>query len=450
MQGTSWAFAVWVSGTMTDAESPEQSGETLLTVVEPLSVNPRSLRYRAIAIWLLGFAALAGAATWGYMRYRAPSSEPIAVPLHTVERSMVELTVTSGGTLALGGQQTLKSPQNEATVEQVLVEVRTLVEAGQPLLILRDRSNEREVRSQQVEIQKIQLDLNRNQEKVAEVEQRVTAAIEQYQESQELAAQGFISEDEVREDENDLDRVRSELKDAQLTVIKSELDLKTATETLGLLEQQFNDRVITSPIDGVVLEVQVSAGEAIATDTNLLTLGDPTQEIVNLQLSTLDAAKVSLNQPARIRAIGPDAQDFDGRVVALAPQALSASNGGSSQEGQARVTAKVKLDSASQALIPGGFVSVDIITEQQKDVLVVPPEAIQRDQGEPFVWIRNQRGNAAQQPIELGLQGLDLVAVTEGLNVGDQIALVPPTMTVTPGMPLSESPALPIPEEFNQ
>ncbi|EKV02800.1 RND family efflux transporter, MFP subunit [Leptolyngbya sp. PCC 7375] len=435
---------------MTDAESPEQSGETLLTVVEPLSVNPRSLRYRAIAIWLLGFAALAGAATWGYMRYRAPSSEPIAVPLHTVERSMVELTVTSGGTLALGGQQTLKSPQNEATVEQVLVEVRTLVEAGQPLLILRDRSNEREVRSQQVEIQKIQLDLNRNQEKVAEVEQRVTAAIEQYQESQELAAQGFISEDEVREDENDLDRVRSELKDAQLTVIKSELDLKTATETLGLLEQQFNDRVITSPIDGVVLEVQVSAGEAIATDTNLLTLGDPTQEIVNLQLSTLDAAKVSLNQPARIRAIGPDAQDFDGRVVALAPQALSASNGGSSQEGQARVTAKVKLDSASQALIPGGFVSVDIITEQQKDVLVVPPEAIQRDQGEPFVWIRNQRGNAAQQPIELGLQGLDLVAVTEGLNVGDQIALVPPTMTVTPGMPLSESPALPIPEEFNQ
>ena len=435
---------------MTDARSPEQPGETLLTAVEPLSANSRSLRYRAIAIWLLGFAALAGAATWGYMRYRAPSSEPIAVPLHTVERSTVELTVTSGGTLALGGQQTLKSPQNEATVEQVLVEVRTLVEAGQPLLILRDRSNEREVRSQQVEIQKIQLDLNRNQEKVAEVEQRVTAAIEQYQESQELAAQGFISEDEVREDENDLDRVRSELKDAQLTVIKSGLDLKTAAETLDLLEQQFNDRVITSPIDGVVLEVQVSAGEAIATDKSLLTLGDPTQEIVNLQLSTLDAAKVSLNQPARIRAIGPDAQDFDGRVVALAPQALSASNGGSSQEGQARVTAKVKLDSASQALIPGSFVSVDIITEQQKNVLVVPPEAIQRDQGEPFVWIRNQRGNAAQQPIELGLQGLDLVAVTEGLSVGDQIALVPPTMTVTPGMPRSESPALPIPEEFNQ
>ncbi|MDV3347842.1 efflux RND transporter periplasmic adaptor subunit [Leptothoe sp. LEGE 181152] len=435
---------------MTDARSPEQPGETLLTAVEPLSANPRSLRYRAISIWLLGFAALAGATTWGYMRYRAPSSEPIAVPLHTVERSTVELTVTSGGTLALGGQQTLKSPQNEATVEQVLVEVRTLVETGQPLLILRDRSNEREVRSQQVEIQKIQLDLNRNQEKVAEVEQRVTAAIEQYQESQELAAQGFISEDEVREDENALDRVRSELKDAQLTVIKSELDLKTAAETLDLLEQQFNDRVITSPIDGVVLEVQVSAGEAIATDKSLLTLGDPNQEIVNLQLSTLDAAKVSLNQPARIRAIGPDAQDFDGRVVALAPQALSASNGGSSQEGQARVTAKVKLDSASQALIPGSFVSVDIITEQQKNVLVVPPEAIQRDQGEPFVWIRNQRGNAIQQPIELGLQGLDLVAVTEGLSVGDQIALVPPTMTVTPGMPLSESPALPIPEEFNQ
>lgn len=435
---------------MTDASSPDQSGETLLTTAEPLEATPRS--FRAIAIWLLGFAALAGAAGWGYMRYRGTQTEAVSVPLHTVERSTVELTVTAGGTLALGGQQTLKSPQNEATVEQVLVEVRSVVEAGQPLLVLRDRRNEQEVRSQQVEIQKLQLDLSRNQEKVTEVQQRVNDAVEQFQESQELAAQGFISEDEVREDQTDVDRVRSELKDAQLTVTKTELDIKTASDTLTLLEQQLNDRVVTSPINGVVLEVQVSAGEAIATDTGLLTLGDPNQEIVELQLSTLDAAKVSINQPARVRAIGPDAQDYQGRVVALAPQALSAAGGGgNSQEGQARVTAKVSLNNASQALIPGSFVSVDIITEQQKDVLVVPPEAVQRNGEQPFVWIRNQRGNAEQQPIELGLQGLDLVAVTNGLSQGDQIALVPPTLTITPGMPITEASGFSLPPEaFDQ
>ncbi len=422
---------------MTDARSPDQSGETLLTAVEPLRANPRS--FRALSFWLLGFTALAGAAGWGYMRDRSSRAEAISVPLHTVERSTVELTVTAGGTLALGGQQTLKSPQNEATVEQVLVQVRSPVEAGQPMVVLRDRNVEQEVRSQQVEIQKFQLDLQRNQEKVTEVQQRVNAAMDQYQESQELAAQGFISEDEVREDQTDLDRVRSELKDAQLAVTKTELDLKTASEKLTFLEQQFNDRVVTSPIDGVVLEVQVSAGEAIATDTGLLTLGDPSQEIVDLQLSTLDAAKVSINQPAKIRAIGPDAEEHDGRVVALSPQALSGANGGNSQEGQARVTAKVQLNSASQTLIPGSFVSVEIITEQQEDVLVIPPEAVQREGGQPFVWVRNQQGNATQQPIELGLQGLDLVAVTDGLNQGDQVALVPPTLTIAPGTPISET-----------
>ena len=430
---------------MTDAKSSEQAA--LIPVRESLGTKPRSLTYRALFIWLLGFAALAGAAGWGYMRYRGGTqTEPVSVPLHTVERSTVELTVTAGGTLALGGQQTLKSPQNEATVEQVLVDVRSVVEAGQPLLVLRDRTREREVRSQQVEIQKLQLDLTRNQEKIAEVQQQVNAAVERYQESQELAAQGFISEDEVRQDQTRLDEVHSQLKDAQLAVTKTELDLKTASETLDLLEQQLNDRVVTSPIDGVVLEVQVSPGEAIATDKGLLTLGDPNQEIVDLQLSTLDAAKVTINQPARVRVIGPDAQDYEGRVVALAPQALAAgSGGGNSPEGQARVTAKVRLDSASQALIPGSFVSVEIITEQQKDVLVLPPEAVQRDGEQPFVWIRNQRGNAEQQPIELGLQGLDLVAVTDGLSQGDQIALVPPTLTITPGMPITEAPGFSLP-----
>lgn len=435
---------------MTDVRSPEQSGETLLTALEPLSATPRGLRFRAIAIWLVGFTVLSGVVFWGYRRYRVTTTEPISVPLHTVERSTVELTVASSGNLVLGGQQTLKSPKNEATVEQVLVDVRTQVQAGQPLVILRERDRELDVRSQQVEIQKIQLDLSRNQEKVDEVQQRVNAAIERYQESQQLEVQGFIAENVVREDQTALDRARSELKDAQLAVTKAELDLKTASEKLLLLEQQLNDRVVSSPINGVVLDVQVSPGQAIATETGLLTLGDPSQEIVDLQLSTLDAAKVSINQPARIRAIGPNAEDYDGRVVALAPQALATGNGGNSQEGQARVTAQIRLDNASQTLIPGSFVSVEIITEQQQDVLVVPPEAIQRDGDQPFVWMRNQRGNAMQQPIELGLQGLDLVAVTQGLSGGDQIALVPPTLTITPGTPISDVSDLPLPEALEQ
>ncbi|MBT9313262.1 efflux RND transporter periplasmic adaptor subunit [Leptothoe kymatousa] len=426
---------------MADVRSPEQPGGKWSTAVDPLGAKSRSLTYRVLVFWLVGFAALAAATAGVYMRYRGAQSEAIAVPLHTVERSTVELTVTASGTLALGGQQTLKSPQSEATVEQVLVQVRSLVEAGQPLVVLRDRDKERDLRSQQVTIEKARLDLARRQERVVEEEERVAAAVEQYRESQELFQQGFIAEDEVRGDESDLDQRRSGLKDAQLEVTKAELDLKTHQENLAALEQQLSDRVILSPIDGVVLDVSVADGEAITTDTDLLTLGDPDQEIVKLNLTTLDAAKVSINQPTRIRAIGPDAQDYQGRVVGLSPQALSAANSGfsSSQEGQARVQAQIQLEQPSQTLIPGSFVNVEIITEQQQNVIVVPPEAVQRQADSAFVWLRDQRGKAQQQPIELGLQGLDVFEVTRGLDAGDQIALVPPTLTIMPGMTLSES-----------
>lgn len=409
----------------------------LRVTVDPVVKSNRALR--VLAMWLMGVTALSAAIAI-YLRYRGSQDDAVVVPFHTVERAGVELTVTASGTLALGGQQTLKSPQSEATVEQVLVRVRTPVEAGQPLVVLRDRDKERDLRSQQVTLQKNQLDLARRQEKVIEVQQRVAAAVEQYQESQELWAQGFIPEDDVRNDLAELDRIRSELKDAQLEVTKTELDLRTSQETLAALEQQLNDRVVVSPIDGVVLDVDVAGGEAIATETALLTLGDPRQEIVNLTLTTLDAAKVSINQPARIRAIGPDAQEYMGRVVALAPQALATgdSGRGASPEGQARVNANIQLDQPSQTLIPGSFVNVEIITEQRQNVTVIPPEAVQRDQGATFVWVRNQRGKAEQQPIELGLQGLDIFEVTSGLELGDQIALVPPTLAITPGMVLND------------
>ena len=50
---------------MTDVRSPGQSGEDLLTAVEPgmtAEATARSLTYRAIAVYVIGFTALAGVA----------------------------------------------------------------------------------------------------------------------------------------------------------------------------------------------------------------------------------------------------------------------------------------------------------------------------------------------------------------------------------------------------
>lgn len=196
------------------------------------------------------------------------------------------------------------------------------------------------------------------------------------------------------------------------------------------------DRLVTSDINGVVLGVRVQDGDGITTDTKLMTIGDPNREVIKLQLTSLNAAKVQLNQKARVSAIGPNPQTYTGRVVQLSPEASTESEDsmeqsmGSSSDGQAKVNA------ISNTLIPGSSVNVEIISQQRQNVVTLPIEMVQRDGGKSFVWVKDEKGRAKQQPVTLGLEDLTSVEVTSGIKAGKQVILPPPNVNLTPGTPL--------------
>jgi HlyD family secretion protein len=105
-------------------------------------------------------------------------------------------------------------------------------------------------------------------------------------------------------------------------------------------------------------------------------------------------------------------------------------------EDKQNVDAKVLLDKPSNTLIPGSLVSVEIVTENQTNEIAVPPEAIQRNKGTPFVWLKDADNQAKKQPVTVGLQGLQQVAITSGLKSGDSLVIP------EPGSSLSEDQAL--------
>jgi len=399
---------------------------------------PQKRHWGAIA-WLLGSGSLGLVGLgggWIYQTYFNPPPKAVAVMLVPVKRGTVEVTVSESGSMELGGQQTLKAPR-EVTVERVNVREGQRVQKGQPLVMLRDREVQDSLRDQEVENKKFGLDFARNREKVAEVQAQVTAAEKRLEESQELLSRGFISETELQTDQEKLDQVRSQLRDAQVEQQKAQLDVVKGQEKLNGLQQQFGDRVVTAPINGIVMKLEVKSGDGVKTETNLLTLGDPTQELVKLQLTTLNAAKVRMNQVTRVSTIGPGAKTFTGRVISLSPQATSPEGsggfGGGEDGSQAKVDARVLLDRPSNTLIPGSLVSVEIITEQRRNVVAVPPEMVQRDEGDPFVWLKDSQSKAEKKTVTLGLQGLQLVEVTAGLNAGDMLVMAPPTMPLEAG-----------------
>jgi HlyD family secretion protein len=353
------------------------------------------------------------------------------------------VTVNASGTVQLRGQQTLRSPA-EGAVERVWVEPGDRVQAGQLLITLRNPERQTALSAQQVKIAQQEVTLARNQQKVVEAQQQLELDQQRLQSLKSLVEVGAIALSEVQEQDT---RVRSrlaELRTAQTDVRTANLELQSLRLEQQRIQQQLENTVITAPIDGLILGVNVKNGDGVELRTELLTIGDPSAELVQLQLSTLNAAQVKVNQLARVSIIGPDARIFTGRIQSLYPQAIASTGaeGGSrsdEQSGQAMVPTTVQLDSPTHTLIPGGQVNVEIVLQQRTHVVALNVEAVQRSP-KPFVWILGNGNTVRQQPITLGLEGLTTVEVTSGLRTGTQVVLPPPDATLTPGMTVMPQP----------
>jgi HlyD family secretion protein len=447
-------------------------------------------KHHSGAIWLLlsiSIVLLSGGGWVGYAYFINSTKRPISVSLFSVERGNIETSFTEAGMVELGEQQPLKAPR-DVTVEQVLVQEGQRISAGKTLLILRDREGQKQFQEQTIENRKLNEVFIRRQAVVAEKLQKLNTiqsrykefearfqegtvpeieklrnAEKRYQDSQNLFQKGFLSKDELQADKEKIsdaqtaiktvkeklqgekdkvDEVLIAYKDAETEQRNALLDVQRGQDKFREAQRLLSDRLVKAPLNSIVLKLNVNSGDGVKTEGKLLTLGDPTKEMVKLQLTTLNAAKVRLNQLVRVSTIGPNAKTFTGRLISLSPQATppNPEEGGSAStsagsDSQARVNATAILDKPSGILIPGSQVSVEVLIQRRQNVLTIPLEALQ--QGDrPFVWIQDQNGKAQKREITLGLQGLTAAEVKSGISPGEKIVQPPPNQTLTPGTPL--------------
>lgn len=393
--------------------------------------------------WLVGSGVLTLASIGGWLVYTqmlSPSAKPIPVGMVTVERDTIETTINESGTVELRGQQTLKSP-TEGAVDRVLVEPGDAVKAGQTLVVLRYPERQTALANQQVKIQKQALTLERDRQKIGELQEQLADEERDQQKLESLSRQGALAQDEVQEQVAKVRELRTNLRNTESDVRTGALELESLQLERQRIQQQLQDTVVVSPIDGLILDVKVKDGDGVERRTDLLTLGDPSQELVSLQLSTLNAARVKVNQLARITVIGPDKQAFTGHVQSLYPQAIApdtqsqtSGSRGSDQSNQATVPATVRLDKPTRSLIPGSQVNVELVIEQRPNVVALNTEAIQRTGPTPFAWVQDAEGKAEKRSVTLGLEGLVTVEVKSGLQPGEKVILPPPEPPLMPGM----------------
>lgn len=394
--------------------------------------NKTSRNFSKIALtWIAWLAVIGGVGFGGWRlshRVLNSSTRPVSVRFIKANKGTVEDIINESGIIELGEQQLLKAPV-EGTVTQIYTKLGAYVKENQELILLKDAQQQNSLSEYQLKLQELNLDLESKQQRVAKEQGALAVVQKKLQADETLFARGFISENELQTQRDKVTNSQATLAEAEQAVRRAMLQLELLQLQGTQLQKQINQNLVVAPGNGKILEVKVQKGNVVERGDPLLTIGNPQQELVRLELSILNASKVKLGLPARISIIGISPEIFTGQVRSLS---LIAKKTGS--QNQATVSAIVELDNPSGKLIPGSQVSVDIILERYQDVIILPTQAIQRNGTVAFVWVQDEQGKAQQQPITIGMEGINTIAVESGLNTGAQVIVPLENLTLKPGM----------------
>jgi len=189
---------------------------------------------------------------------------------------------------------------------------------------------------------------------------------------------------------------------------------------------------IKSPIDGIVIQIDVKVGETVIAGTTnipgstMMVIADPSESLTEVQVDEADIAQVRENQRADIYAAAwPDAA-LSGTVQSIASVARR-------PQGQQSLSFLVKIlldEQDTMAIRPGMSVRADIYTETSDETLAIPVQAVLYDEeldneanskeDQPYVYVIEE-GKAVRKDVKTGISSDSDQEILEGLSKGDRV-----------------------------
>lgn len=308
-------------------------------------------------------------------------------------------------------------------IKQIKVDIGDRVQEGQLLATL--------------EIPEMQDDLTRAAAAIDEANAELATARDELQRAESAHDMAHLSYSRVLDvskkerglvPQQDVDEAHSRdlVAEAQVSAAKSHITACEQRIRVSQAEQArfktlFQYGIITAPFTGVVTKRYANSGSLIQAGTASQTQAMPVVRIsenglLRLALPVPESAVplIHLGEPVDVR-VSALHRSFPGRVARF-----------SDEVDQSTRTMKTEVDvpNPSLVLVPGMYAEVDLITEQRKNVLSVPVEAVDGSGSSARVFTVQPSGAIQIVPVGLGIETAREIEIRSGdLKDGDDVVV---------------------------
>ncbi|MBT8146847.1 MAG: efflux RND transporter periplasmic adaptor subunit [Gammaproteobacteria bacterium] len=343
------------------------------------------------------------------------------VEIQKVELKLIKSSILASGTLAFREQVQLRSEVIGQVIE-LHVEEADEVAKGDPVITLDPKTYQAQVEQADalVRIQQIAIERQRL---------LIKTLTDRFERQKAMFARNLVDEDSY-------DVLSSELALAKVDLRSLQESLAQARAALDQSEELLSKTRITSPIDGVVIQVDIKVGETVIAGTTnipgstMMVIADPSETLTEVQVDEADIAQVREGQSADIFAAAYPDSPLSGTVQSISSVARQA-------PGQASLSFLVKIlldEQDSTTIRPGMSVRADIYTQSSDETLAIPVQAIlydedtdEDDEGkeeQTYVFVM-QDGKAIRKDVDVGISNDSDQEIIDGLEEGEIVVSGP-------------------------
>jgi HlyD family secretion protein len=391
----------------------------------------RTSRPVVVPVWCLGILLASGCGG----KKESEQAPIVTVDVAPVLLAKIQRTITSDGLLYPVRQAALV-PKVSAPVKKVFVERGARVKAGQLLVELENRDllgaaaesraayelaeatyETTSKASVPQEVQKAQLDA-----RTAKAALDAQEAI--YTSRERLLKEGAIAEKDVNDAQVNLSQARSQYEVAakhldDLQGFAREQELKAAAAQRDAARGRYEGAqaqlaysMITSPIDGVVTDRPLYAGETAPSGNPVITVMDLSHVIARAHIAQSEARELTVGNDASL--IGQNNVPVPAKVIQISP-ALDATS--------TTVEVWVQADNADGKLQAGTSLRVEVIAKTVADALVIPRAAVLTSPaGSTYAMVIDSDNKPHLRKISVGVRDKGKVQITDGLDSGQRVA----------------------------
>lgn len=300
-----------------------------------------------------------------------------------------------------------------------------------------------------------------------------------FENSEMLYREGFISESEKVTDENRLDEAKAELEKAQLAkeiyedyeypkdfkaknsdleeaqaelervissnsrtleqkradLINKERQLTIRESRLVKLQEQLAASTVYAPSDGLVVygtsvggnpwrrEQPLQIGQEVHTNQLLIILPDTSQLVASVRVHETQSSRVQVGMPATVKIDANAKLQLKATVRNVG--VMAEQNGFGSQVRE--YTIRLLIDGSNEwDLKPSMRCKADILLGRVEQVLAAPIQAVFVERGKSYVWVPSG-ALWKKQPVTVGRNSETMIEIKSGLDSGAVVLLREPT-----------------------